>query len=240
MDAIDEDLRDDFERATVVMKSLVGEMNNSDLLYFYARYKQANNGPNCSDKPSFFNFEGKQKWNAWNNLKDMGREQAMQEYIDRVEEMEPDWRGKEMEESKGGWVSVSTMMTSYECEIAEEHKTIVDWVREGNLEKVKASDLSKEELNAMKTGTTGLGLLHWASDRGHLKVVEHLLEAAGVEIDVLDDERQTPLHYAVACDHLEVIEYLLKRGADKEIVDKDGMRAVDLCEGKEARLLFDM
>ena len=64
------------------------------LLKFYARYKQAREGPCNIEKPGFFNFQAKEKWNAWNSLGNMCQERAMQEYIAKLTEIDPEWTDK--------------------------------------------------------------------------------------------------------------------------------------------------
>ena len=63
--------QDVFENATEYVKTIIGKLTAEDLLFFYGRYKQATVGPCNVDKPSFFDFQGKQKWNVWKNLGDM-------------------------------------------------------------------------------------------------------------------------------------------------------------------------
>ena len=63
--------QDVFQNATEYVKTIIGKLTAEDLLFFYGRYKQATIGPCNVDKPSFFDFQGKQKWNAWKNLGDM-------------------------------------------------------------------------------------------------------------------------------------------------------------------------
>ncbi|KAI9359203.1 ankyrin repeat-containing domain protein [Zopfochytrium polystomum] len=55
--------------------------------------------------------------------------------------------------------------------------------------------------------------LHLACDRGHLDVVEFLLQC-GASIDSRDDEGSSSLHYAAANGSTEVISYLVAKGAD--------------------------
>ena len=69
----DRDLDGLFHYATEHMKTLVGTLDSEDLLFFYGRYKQSTIGPCNIDKPSFFDFTGKQKWNAWKNIGDMSK-----------------------------------------------------------------------------------------------------------------------------------------------------------------------
>ncbi|XP_009471817.1 PREDICTED: acyl-CoA-binding protein [Nipponia nippon] len=40
-----------------------------------------------SDRPGMLDFKGKAKWDAWNALKGMSKEDAMKAYIEKVEEL---------------------------------------------------------------------------------------------------------------------------------------------------------
>ena len=64
----------DFEQATKYVRGLAGSAKQEDLLYFYARYKQATVGRCNVQKPSFYQLTEKAKWNAWNDLGDKSRE----------------------------------------------------------------------------------------------------------------------------------------------------------------------
>ncbi|KAG9146300.1 hypothetical protein Leryth_007988 [Lithospermum erythrorhizon] len=46
----------------------------------------------------------------------------------------------------------------------------------------------------------------------------------------LDDEGQTPLHYAAVCERAAIAELLVKQKADLHIRDNDGNSPSDLCE----------
>ena len=62
------DFEQEFNAATKHLPSILSNVASPDLLYFYARYKQATVGPCNTDKPGFFDFKGKEKWNAWKAL----------------------------------------------------------------------------------------------------------------------------------------------------------------------------
>ncbi|XP_006250093.1 acyl-CoA-binding domain-containing protein 6 isoform X2 [Rattus norvegicus] len=80
-----------FEKAAAHVQGLVQVASREQLLYLYARYKQVKVG-NCNiPKPNFFDFEGKQKWEAWKALGDSSPSQAMQEYIAAVKKLDPGW-----------------------------------------------------------------------------------------------------------------------------------------------------
>ena len=198
-----------FEKAAAFLPGSLGKFTQEDLLYLYGRFKQANDGLNNRPKPGFFDFQGKQKWQAWKDLGDMSKEEAMTQYIQRVEERCPGWEKQEEGEEGGGggglagWVSVSTMKKPEEEEIDEEEKTLSDFVKEGNEEAVRrmikrGGERVKADLKSSDEG--GLTALHWASDRGHLGIISALLEG-GADVSSADGEGQTALHYAASCGH---------------------------------------
>ncbi len=57
-------------------------MSNDDLLNLYSLFKQAKEGDNTTDQPSFYQLEAKAKWNAWNTQKGKSKDQAKQEYVE--------------------------------------------------------------------------------------------------------------------------------------------------------------
>lgn len=58
------------------------KMSNDDLLTLYGLYKQATEGDNTTDQPSFYQFEKKAKWAAWNVHKSKNKDQAKHEYVE--------------------------------------------------------------------------------------------------------------------------------------------------------------
>ena len=63
--------------------------------------------------------------------------------------------------------------------------------------------------------------MHWAADGGHAGVIAALL-AMGAEVDAVDDEGQTALHYAATVESAASCRLLLEAGADPEVEDDDG------------------
>lgn len=71
-----------FREAAVHFQGLVQVACREQLLYLYARYKQVRAGNCNTPKPSFFDFKGKQKWEAWKALGDSSPSPAeMQEHV---------------------------------------------------------------------------------------------------------------------------------------------------------------
>ncbi|XP_004767952.1 acyl-CoA-binding domain-containing protein 6 isoform X2 [Mustela nigripes] len=183
-----------FEKAAAHLQGLVQVASREQLLYLYARYKQVKVGNCNTPKPSFFDFEGKQKWEAWKALGDSSPSQAMREYIAVVKKLDPGWnpqspekKGKEANTGFGGPV-VSSLY--HEEIIREEDKNIFDYCRENNIDHVTKVIKSKNVDVNMK--------------------------------DEEDNEGQTALHYAAACEFLDIVELLLQSGADPTLRDQDG------------------
>ncbi|KAK0136166.1 Acyl-CoA-binding domain-containing protein 5A [Merluccius polli] len=58
--------------------------SNDMMLKFYSFYKQATLGPCSIPRPGFWDAVGKAKWDAWNSLGDMPKEEAMAAYVDEM------------------------------------------------------------------------------------------------------------------------------------------------------------
>ncbi|XP_057213477.1 acyl-CoA-binding domain-containing protein 6 isoform X3 [Triplophysa rosa] len=147
-----EDLENEFEAAADRVRDLVQTASREQLLYLYARYKQAKVGKCNTSKPGFFDFEGQRKWSAWKQLGDMSAEQAMQEYVSCVQVLDPDSSQKERrggEKRSGGFGGPAVSSLYQEEKISEEDKNIFDYCRENNIEHVsKAISSKKVDVNA--------------------------------------------------------------------------------------------
>ncbi|XP_074653791.1 acyl-CoA-binding domain-containing protein 6-like [Tubulanus polymorphus] len=225
-----------FRKASAHLSTIADTLESEELLYFYSRFKQANEGPCDQPKPGLFDFQGKQKWEAWKKLGTKTREEAMVEYIEQLSKIDRDWEMKSSGDCKVGFgIGVSTLYRE-EAEVAPENKTIFDWCIEGNVENVERN-LKAETINIK--GDDGLGLIHWACDRGCIDMVRLLLKC-NADINLQDSDGQTGLHYACSCDHSDVTELLLSEGADITIKDAEGLTAMDTTDNEKIKALFDI
>lgn len=75
-----------FNAAVKVIQSLPSngsfQPSNDMMLKFYSYYKQATQGPCNIPRPGFWDPVGKAKWDAWNSLGEMPKEEAMAAYVD--------------------------------------------------------------------------------------------------------------------------------------------------------------
>lgn len=77
-----------FEEAAINSKTLSAKPDNETLLQLYSLYKQATEGDNNGDAPSNpFDFVAKAKHAAWEQLKGISKESAMQQYVDLVNKL---------------------------------------------------------------------------------------------------------------------------------------------------------
>lgn len=82
------ELQQQFEAAVAESKTLAQKPDNETLLKMYSFYKQGVDGDINIDEPTnMFDFVGKAKYNAWNALKGMSKEDAMSTYINLVKEL---------------------------------------------------------------------------------------------------------------------------------------------------------
>lgn len=80
------DLKQQFE-ATIEKAKGLPDQSNETLLELYSLYKQATVGDVEGERPSGFDFRGAAKYDAWEKRRGMSSEEAMQAYIDRVDQL---------------------------------------------------------------------------------------------------------------------------------------------------------
>lgn len=83
------DLKAKFEDAVNYVKNATGDFQPSnDLkLQMYALFKQGSDGDVKGKKPGMMDLVGKAKYQAWEKLKGLSPDEAMQKYVDLVEDM---------------------------------------------------------------------------------------------------------------------------------------------------------
>ena len=80
-------LQEQFDQAQADSKNLPERPDNMTLLKIYSLYKQASSGDVTGERPGFTDMVARAKYDAWDALKGTSREEAMQRYIDLVEEL---------------------------------------------------------------------------------------------------------------------------------------------------------
>ncbi|XP_055897025.1 acyl-CoA-binding protein-like [Biomphalaria glabrata] len=81
------ELEKTFKQAAEEVTKLTREPSNDEKLAIYGLFKQGTVGDCNIDRPGLFDLKGKAKWDAWNALKGKSKEDAMKDYIAKVEEL---------------------------------------------------------------------------------------------------------------------------------------------------------
>ncbi len=82
------ELQEIFQQAVANSKLLSAKPDNETLLKLYSLYKQATEGDNNESGPSNpFDFVAKFKHEAWAKLKGITQNDAMQQYVDLVNQL---------------------------------------------------------------------------------------------------------------------------------------------------------
>jgi acyl-CoA-binding protein len=85
-----DELKAKFEAAAAAAKQTKKKPDNATLLKLYSFYKQASEGDVAGKRPGGFDFVGGAKYDAWDKLKGMSADEAMQNYIKQVERLNRD------------------------------------------------------------------------------------------------------------------------------------------------------
>lgn len=230
----DDSLSETFNQAANHLASLVQSLDNQTLLDLYGYYKQGHIGPCNVPKPSWYDMKAKSKWEAWNKLGNLPQDEAKTIYIDRIRKLDPNFLTSSS--AKESWVSVSTLQNNDFINNVLNNRNIIDYVKEGNVDKVREL-LSDLKNNIDDLDTDGLGLIHWASDRGSTAIVKILIDT-GANINLKDSDGQTALHYASSCAHFDCVKLLLEHSADKNLLDNDGCSAESVASDDSVKELL--
>lgn len=76
-----------FEKAADAAKTLQQRPDDDTMLQLYALYKQGSSGDVSGEKPGFFDFVGRAKFEAWEKLRGTGEEEARRQYVELVRKL---------------------------------------------------------------------------------------------------------------------------------------------------------
>ncbi|KAK6491453.1 acyl-CoA-binding protein-like protein [Huso huso] len=80
-------LRAEFEKVAEDVKKVKSRPEDEELLELYGLYKQATVGDINIDRPRMLDMKGKAKWDAWDERKEMSKDDAMAAYIAKAKEV---------------------------------------------------------------------------------------------------------------------------------------------------------
>ncbi|MCO5576598.1 hypothetical protein L7F22_030411 [Adiantum nelumboides] len=81
-------LAEDFDKASKDALKLPGNTSDDDKLILYSLFKQGTVGDCNTSRPGLLDLKGKAKWDAWNALKGKTKEEAMEDYITKVTQLQ--------------------------------------------------------------------------------------------------------------------------------------------------------
>jgi diazepam-binding inhibitor (GABA receptor modulator, acyl-CoA-binding protein) len=80
-------LKAQFDASAHAVQALKQRPDNDTLLKLYAYYKQATIGDVSGKRPGLIDFAGRAKYDAWATMKGTPKNDAMQTYIDLVDQL---------------------------------------------------------------------------------------------------------------------------------------------------------
>ncbi|SFC03198.1 acyl-CoA-binding protein [Massilia yuzhufengensis] len=80
-------LQEQFAQAQAESKNLPERPDNMTLLKMYALFKQGSSGDATGERPGMTDFVNRAKFDAWAALAGTSQDEAMQQYVDLVEEL---------------------------------------------------------------------------------------------------------------------------------------------------------
>ncbi|EGG22308.1 ankyrin repeat-containing protein [Cavenderia fasciculata] len=223
----------------------IADINNDKQLFFYAHYKQATVGKCNTKQPSLFDFVGRSKWNSWNDLGNMDKEDAKIEYMTFLETLVPHWLDQVTKETE------DEMNAS-----ASSTKTEKKEVKEKNHDDIFESDSDDEEAKEPAQGKGTMGpvmsrfsmvdekileesknqkkdLCYYVSS-DELDIVRKMLttataveeESLKIMVNERDEQGRTPLIWGCDRGNLEMVQLLIESGANINDSDLDGLTSL--------------
>ncbi|KAL3319342.1 hypothetical protein Ciccas_001986 [Cichlidogyrus casuarinus] len=242
------DIEAEYQTAVTWVQDNNKSLTESELLYFYARFKQATatrldracfssqrrpNGESIFTVLNLVSFR-----DAWDSVKGKSKEDSKKEYVQKYREVKN--KGVETASTVESAKRVSTMRLLGEEDTFGYDPTletcIIPFARDGQLapiEQLLEAGKVQAKSMFMTRDQHGLTALHWAVDRGHISVVRFLLEKCPCDwfdVNDPDSDGQTPLHYCAMSGNVELCKYLCSKGASKAAKDAEGLTPRDVAE----------
>ncbi|NP_001296805.1 acyl-CoA-binding protein [Zea mays] len=81
-------LQEEFEEHAEKAKTLPESTSNENKLILYGLYKQATVGDVNTDRPGIFYQKDRAKWDAWKAVEGKSKDEAMNDYITKVKQLQ--------------------------------------------------------------------------------------------------------------------------------------------------------
>lgn len=212
------------------------KLSNAQKLSFYALFKQATVGPCNTPKPSLLSMYERTKWNAWNDLGRMSKDEAIVRYVAELDKVSPAWRdsgvegesdsGDEHDEAKGKGKGKSKKKESGGGGGGGGGGT------DGLMTQPQSRPIPEVEAPESSLSPSEKDVFFHAK-LGRLEQVAARLKA-GDNVNAKDGEGRTALHWAVDRAHESMVHALVEtHGANVNAQDSEGATALHyaaMCE----------
>ena len=104
-----------------------------------------------------------------------------------------------------------------------------DCARYGDLPELISLQRAYPDINFLSPTSTTPPLFHAAANN-HAHVVRFIVSQSNTTINALNDQKNTPLHWAALNGHIDTVQILLENGADGRLINSFGKSASTLAE----------
>lgn len=215
--------------ATHVAQGQLTNLSDHHKLRLYALYCVATRGVDPGPAPGALHFRAAAKHSAWSEAALSHTPQTARDaYVALVEELKSE--SHDATPSRSAWGKDAP--TGFD--IADGRNNTLDichWASVGDLKSV-LSHLQSHTPNYRDED--GLTPLMRAADRGHIAVIDALVEAKA-DLSLQDPDGLTALHYASVCGHADAAGILVLAGAPLDTQDSDGATPYDVAADDPTR-----
>lgn len=209
------------------------KLSNAQKLTFYALFKQATVGPCNTPKPSLLSMYERTKWNAWNDLNRMSKDEAIARYVAELDKVSPAWRDSGVE---GDSDSADDEEAESKGKSKSKKKQSGGGGGGGGSDGLMTQPQSRpipeaEEPESALSAAQKDVFFH--AKLGHLSQVSQCIKA-GQNVNARDSEGRTALHWAVDRAHESLVHALVEQhAANANVQDGEGatpLHYAALCE----------
>lgn len=236
------DITEQFEQAALRFSSgELGKVSQNEKLDLYGLHSVVRKGAAPSEGPSaLLDPVSFAKWTSWASASHLEAEAAMSRYVSLVNKISTSNTtssqtpvGESQDDSEDGFGNkASTGFDLPPPEGNEEDELVHDicfWATIGDVQAVR--QCLEENISPDYRDQDGLTPLMRAVDRNEEHVVD-ILFCFGADMNAIDEEGQTALHYAAYCEHAEMAGLLLTYGALHNVKDRDDLTPLEATTGE--------
>lgn len=227
---MDEEFR---SAANRVSSGALQDLSDSDKLRLYGLYNVALKGAPTELPPSSFNIREAAKFAAWVDASHLSTEQAKSEYIKLTERL------SKVKNSHANNIFEKRAPTGFQIGQSTNTPPKLDlchWASIGDVPSVRYC-IERRKDSPDYRDEDGLTPLMRAADRGHLDVVDALLDY-GANLQLTDEDGNTALHYAAICGHAIIAGVLVLAHANVDAKDNDGATPFEVASDAQTKSII--